>query len=453
MLEYFFNPSSVAIIGASHTPGKVGYEILKNFVEEYRGKIYPVNPNTEPILGLKVYPSVKKIPDKIDLAVIAVPAKIVPKVLRECVEKRVKAVIIISAGFSEIGEEGKKLEEKLKKIIEKKKIRVLGPNVIGVYDPFSKVDTLFLSRERLKRPKQGNIAFISQSGAVGSTILDWFASEKIGISKFISYGNALDVNEVDLLEHLYEDKKTEVIIFYLEGIKSDGKKFLEVLKKVTKKKPVIVLKAGKTEKGMRAVVSHTGSLAGSPQIYSAVFKQTKTIEAKNWEELFDYAKVFSTQPLPKGKSLLIITNGGGFGVLAADEAERQNLELKELPKKVEKKLKKRFPRYIILKNPLDLTGDATTERYRNAIKETIDYYDGIVVIVLFQVPTLDEDIVYMLGALKTKINKPLLCCVSGGEFSKKVSEKIESFGVPVFPTPERAIKAFAALVKYAESKL
>jgi acyl-CoA synthetase (NDP forming) len=356
-------------------------------------------------------------------------------------------VIIISAGFSEIGEEGKKLEEGLKKIIEKKKIRVLGPNVVGIYDSFSKLDTLFLSREKLERPKEGNVAFISQSGAVGSTILDWFASEKIGISKFVSYGNAMDINETDLLEYLGEDEKTKVIALYLEGVKN-GRRFFEVLKKVARKKPVLILKAGKTEKGSKAVLSHTGSLAGSAKIYSSAFKQAGAIEVNSWEELLDFAKAFSTQPLPKGNSLLIVTDGGGFGVLAADEAERQNLNLKDLPKEVVKKLKKVFPDYVILSNPLDLTGDATVERYREAINSAIEYYDGIIVITLFQVPTLKEEIVYMLAAMKTKVNKPILCCASGGKFTKELSEKIESFGIPVYPTPERAVKAFAALVKF-----
>jgi acetyl coenzyme A synthetase (ADP forming)-like protein len=451
MLDFIFNPASVAIIGASHTPGKIGHEILKNLVESgYKGKIYPVNPDTTPILNLKVYPSVKKIEGSVDLAVIAVPAKIVPKVLKECVDKKVKGVIIISAGFSEIGEEGKKLEEELKKIIEKWGIRVLGPNVVGVYDSFSKLDTLFLSRERLERPKEGNVAFISQSGAVGSTVLDWFASENIGISKFVSYGNAMDINEADLLEYLANDKNTKVIAVYLEGIKA-GKRFFEVLKKTAAKKPVLILKAGKTEKGKKAVLSHTGSLAGSAQIYSSAFKQARAIEVNSWEELFDYAKAFSTQPLPKGKSLLIVTNGGGFGVLACDEAERQNIELKDLPKDVEKKLRKVFPQHVILSNPLDLTGDATVERYKEAINATLAYYDGILAITLFQVPTLKEDIVYALAAIRTKSDKPILCCASGGKFTKKLSEKLESFGIPVYPTPERAVRAFAALAKYAIS--
>jgi acyl-CoA synthetase (NDP forming) len=342
-------------------PEKIGYAILENFVRGgFLGKIYPVNPDTTPIFNLSVYPSVKKIPDEVELAVIAVKAAIVPQILKECVEKKIKAVVIISAGFSEIGESGRKLEEKCKKIIERKNIRVLGPNVIGVYDSSTAVDTLFLSRDRMQRPPQGSIAFISQSGAVGSTILDWLAEEKIGISKFISYGNAMDVNEADLLEFLAEDEKTKVVVSYLEGIKSEGKKFIATAKKIAKKKPIIVLKAGKTEKGTAAVLSHTGSLAGSAKIYSSVFKQTGIIEANSFEELFDFARAFS-QPLPKGSKVAIITDGGGFGVLATDECERQKLQLPEPSKKLKQKFKKIFPSYVILNNPIDLCFSSDTE--------------------------------------------------------------------------------------------
>ncbi len=448
-LDSFFNPKSVAIIGASHTPGKVGYAIVDDFLKgNFKGKIYPVNPDTTPLLGLQVCSSVKKIPGKIDMAVIAVPAGIVPKVLEECVERNVNSVVIISAGFSETGREGKLLEDRCKKIIEKSKTRVIGPNCIGIYDAYSDVDTLFLSEERMRRPKKGNIAFISQSGAVGSTILDWLAEENIGISKFVSYGNAMDVNEVDLLNYLGEDEKTKVVAIYLEGIKSEGKKFIETVKKITKRKPVIVLKAGKTEKGTKAVISHTGSLAGSAKLYSAVFKQTGVIEAGTWEELFDFARAFSTQPLPKGNKLAIITNGGGFGVLATDEAERQNVSLPEPSDKIKNKLKKHVPPYVILHNPIDLTGDANAERYKVALEECLGgEYDGVVAITLFQVPTLEEKIVDVMTEMK-KYNKPILCCAVGSGFTKKFSEILEGKNIPVYETPERAVKSFAQMWKY-----
>jgi acetyl coenzyme A synthetase (ADP forming)-like protein len=448
-LDYFFNPKTVAIIGASHTPGKIGYEILINFVNGgYNGKVYPVNPNTEPILNLKVYPSVKKIPDKIDLGVIAVKAEIVPKVLKECVDKKVKAVVIISSGFSEIGEEGRKLEEKLKNIIKSKKIRVIGPNVIGVYDSHTKVDTLFLSREKLKRPKEGGISFISQSGAVGSTILDILAEENIGISKFVSYGNALDVNEVDLIEYLAKDRRTKVIAVYLEGIRSDGKKFMEVVKRVNKVKPIVFLKAGKSLKGIEAAASHTGSLAGSARIFSAAIKQTKALEAKDWEEFFD-AKALDLQPIPKSDSVIVITNGGGFGVLATDEAEKLGLELSNLSEKLKNRLRKDFPPYVNLKNPLDLTGDATSLRYKIALENCLKEFDGTIVITLFQVPTLDEEVVDIIISMK-KFRKPIVCCAAGSRYTKNLAERLEKNGIPVYTSPERAVRAYNFLVKRAK---
>lgn len=451
MLDKFFSPKSVAIVGASHTPGKVGYVIAENFSSGFSGNVFFVNPDPKPIFGRETYPSVKSITEDLDLVVIAVKSTIVPKILKECVEKKVEAVIIISAGFSEIGKEGKMLEDELKKIISKSKTRVIGPNVVGVFDPSTKVDTIFLPRGRMNRPKEGGISFISQSGAVGSTIIDWLSEESVGISKFISYGNAMDVNESDLLDYLANDPKTKVIAAYLEGIKSDGKKFIKSLKEATKKKPVIFLKSGKTSRGSQAAASHTGSIAGSAKIYSAVFKQFGAIEAQDWEELFDFAKAFSMQPLPKGDRLLIVTNGGGFGVLATDEAEREGLKLNPLPFDAVQKLQKVMPGYASLHNPLDLTADADSSRYEIAVEDSIKKYDGIVLITLFQVPTLDEKIIDVASSFQSH-GKPILCCGTGGSFSRKLVGEMEAKGIPVYPTPERAVRAFAALAKFAVEK-
>jgi len=326
---------------------------------------------------------------------------------------------------------------------------IITSNCIGVFVPKTKVDTMFLSRERLRRPKEGNIAFISQSGAVGSTVLDWLAKEGIGISKFVSYGNAVDLNETDFLEFLADDKDTRVIAMYLEGMKADGKKFLTTLKNTTRKKPVVVLKAGKTEKGTKAVTSHTGSLAGSARIYSAAFRQTGVIEAATWEELFDFSKALSMQPLPKNNRLIIITDGGGFGVLATDEAERQSIQLLEPTEKLKKKLKTKMPSHVILHNPIDLTGDADAERYRNALEETLgsNEYDGAVVISLMQVPTLDTKISEVIEEMK-KFGKSILACAVGSDFTERVAKSLENKGIPVFPTPERAVRAFSALWNY-----
>jgi len=453
-LEKFFNPMSVVVIGASHNPKKLGYIVFENFVREFSGRVYPVNPDTTPILGKIVYPSVKKIPDKIDLAVVVVPATIAQKVVHECVDKKIPSVIVISGGFSEIGGKGIILEQRLKKIVDgaKGKTRVVGPNCIGVFDPKTKVDTMFLSRERLRRPKEGSIAFISQSGAVGSTILDWLSHEGIGISKFVSYGNGIDANETDFLEFFAEDKDSRVIAMYVEGMKADGKRFLEVMKRVSRKKPIVVLKAGKTEKGAKAAASHTGSLAGTARIYSAAFKQSGIIEAENWEELFDFVKTFSMQPLPRGNRLAIITDGGGFGVLATDEAERQKLQVPEPSQRLKNKLKTKMPTYVILRNPIDLTGDANTERYLHTMEEMLSSkeYDGAVVVSLMQIPTLDSKVVDAIMEMK-KFGKPIVVCAVGSDYTQRVVKNLESNEIPVFPTPERAVRAFTALWNYKKT--
>jgi len=276
-MKTFFSPKSVAIIGASRDTQKLGYVVLENFVKgKFRGKIYPVNPNAKSILGKKAYPTVIDVKDSIDLAVIIVPAQIVPLVLTDCVKKQIPSVVIISGGFSEVG--NIRLENELQRVLKGSSTRIIGPNCLGVFDASTDTDTLFLSRSRLRRPKSGSIAFISQSGAVASTMIDWLAYQDIGISKFISYGNALDVNEADLVDFLSKDTQTNAIAVYLEGAK-DGRALLTAAKK--SEKPVIVLKAGKTDVGSKAVVSHTGSLAGAAEVYSGAFKQAGIIEANS----------------------------------------------------------------------------------------------------------------------------------------------------------------------------
>jgi len=448
-MQTFFTPKSIAVIGASRDPSKLGYIIFSNFANFGFKKLYPINPNADEVLGIKCYKSILDVKEKIDLAVIAVPAKTVPQVLEECVKKKTPSVIIISSGFSEAGEDGFKLEQQLKQIIAKSKTRVIGPNCIGIYDAYSQVDTLFLPRERCGRPKKGNISFISQSGAVGSTILDVLYSRGIGISKFISYGNGMDISERDLIEFLSKDKTTKVIIAYLEGLKSDGRKFLQTVKRV--KKPIIALKAGKGKKGGQAVSSHTGSLAGSSKIYSAAFKQFGIIEAENWEELLDYALAFSTQPIPRGNRVAIITDGGGFGVLAADEVERLGLALPEPSQQLKEKLLARMPSYVSLHNPIDLSGDADAERYNTALKECLasKEYDAVILITLFQVPTLEDKVIdYIIKAKSFK--KPIIVCSVGSSFSEGRNKRLLEAGIPVYPTPERAVKALNALVKFSK---
>jgi len=436
----FFAPSSVAVIGASRHKGKVGYEILRA-LSGFRGKVYPINPSARRIAGLKVYPSVLDVPDKIDLAIIAVRAPIVPVVLQECVQKGIPAVVIISGGFKEIGAAGAALEEKCAQIIAGSATRVIGPNCIGVFNPTAKLDMLFLSPDRLARPKAGKIAFISQSGAVGSAVLDWLAAEGIGLSKFVSYGNAMDIDESDLIEYLAADPDTAVITMYLEGVK-DGRKFLRVAKAC--KKPIIVLKAGKSARGVAAVASHTGSLAGEAAVYSGAFRQAGIIEAADFEQLFDYAKALAMQPRATGQKILIVTDGGGYGVLATDEAEKVGLNLARPSSAAVAALRKALPPHAILHNPVDVTGDTNAERYKLVLNRLLPEYDGAIVITLFQVPLLEPKVVDVIAAAQ-KFRKPLVACATGGPYTKKLACALESKGVPVYPTPERAVRAMGVL--------
>ena len=448
----FFSPESVAVIGASRHPGKIGHEILWNFARGfYEGKTFPINPHSENILELKTHKSVLDVPDKVDLAIIAIPAEGVAGALKECVQKKIPAVVIISGGFAEVGEDGKEREEELKKIVKNSNTKVIGPNCVGVFDSKTQVDTLFLSRSRLLRPKKGNIAFVSQSGAVGTTIMDYLAANGLGLSKFISYGNQVDVDETNLLEFLGKDDETKVIAAYIEGLK-DGQKFLDVARKL--KKPLIVLKAGKTAHGSQAVVSHTGALAGSAEIYSGAFKQVGVLEARNWEELFDYAKAFSMQPIPHGNKIAVVTDGGGFGVLATDAAEKNNLILLEPSRKLLQKFNG-FPAHASLKNPIDLTGDADVERYKLAVESCLasDEFDAVIVITLFQVPALSANVDDALIELSRRYNKTIVACAAGSHYTQQLVRKLESGGIPVYPTPERAVGALRAMLKYKNFKV
>ncbi len=445
-LDCFFKPKSVAVVGVSRSPGKFGHIIFENFLKsEYKGGVYPVNPKSEEILGKKCYPSVKKIPGKVDLAVIAVPAAEVGDVVSECAAKKVGAAVIISAGFSEIGKPG--LE---KKIAESAKgMRIIGPNVIGIFDSHSHVDTIFNPMHRQERPPEGSISFISQSGAFGAAIMDWSASEGIGLSKFISIGNRLDVDEVDMLEYLAEDRHTRAIALYLEGAKR-GRALFETLRKTTKRKPVVVLKAGRTKEGSSAASSHTGSMAGESDIYTGMLKQSGAIEATSLEELFEFSKALACQPLPKGSRVAVVTNGGGFGVMCADAIVENGLMLAALSKKTIAAVRRHVPDYIIVSNPMDLTGDADCRRYETALKAVLhdSGVDAVIVVLLLQISALESRVVDLLAGLKSR--KPMLVCSTGGEFTNIHKKMLEKRGIPAYSSPERAAKAMLALVSYSK---
>ncbi len=442
-MNNFFNPTSVAVIGASRDPRKLGHIVLENMLLDFKGEIYPINPEAEFILGKKCYKSLLDIEGKVDLAIIITPANTVPKIIEDCSKKFIDSVIILSAGFSEIG--NIKDEEKIRKF---EKIRILGPNCIGIYNAENGLDTLFTKRHRQERLKKGSISFISQSGAFGVAMMDIAASEHIKMSKFVSIGNRIDIDEIDLLNYLNNDKQTKTLAMYIEGTKR-GEDLIKILKKI--KHPLIVLKAGKTKQGMAAVQSHTASLAGESEIYSSLFRQTGVIEAENIDELFDFSKALDLQSLPKGKRVQIITNGGGFGIIAADAIENCHLELSKLSEASKSKIKKSVPNYISINNPLDLTGDADSQRYKLAIETCLKdkNIDALLLIVLFQLSTLDSTMIKIISDTK-KYKKPVVLCSLGGEFTEIYKKILEESGIPTYPTPDRAAAALAALVKRSE---
>ncbi len=448
-LRPMLKPRSVAIIGASRDPDKVGHVILQNYLNEgYGGKIYPVNKNADEILGLKTYKSVLDIKDHIDLAVIAVPAMIVPSVMEECGKAKVKTAIVVSGGFAEIGNVD--LQKQLRDIADKYGIVTLGPNCLGVMDPRSRVDTLFLPTYKLSKAEIGGVSFMAQSGAVGSTILDLIGGEGFGLSKFISYGNAAQVDEVDILNYLMNDEETKVIIMYIEGIKR-GKEFIEVAKKAGAKKPVIVLKAGKTAAGTKAAHSHTAALAGDYEVQESIFRQAGFIIAEDLSDLLYCAKIFASEPAPKGQNVAIVTNGGGAGVLTTDAiASSAVLNIAEFTDESKEALRKVMPPLVNITNPLDLAGDAGEKRYGDAMEilEKDENIDMIIVIMLFQTPGADSASAAKMIEFKDRSDKPMIAISIGSEYTQMHKRMMESAGLPVYDSPADAAEALAALYKY-----
>ncbi len=434
-MKSLFYPKTIAVIGASQHTHKVGNVIFRNLLKDFR--VIPINPNTKEILGKKTFPSVKKVKEKIDLAVITTKAQLVPKIMEECGRKKIKNIIIISSGFKETG--NIKLETKVKTILNKYKITCIGVNCLGILNTENNLDTLFLPQNKLKRPKKGNISFICQSGAIGAAILDLYSEQDYGFAKFISYGNATNTDESDLLNYLNKDKKTKVICMYIEAVQN-GKKFIKTINKI--KKPIIILKGGKTKKGIEAALSHTGSLAGNSKIYSAVFKQNRIIEANSIEELFDIAKIFSKLKKPKGKKILVITNGGGYSIITSDEIDKSKLELAELSPQTRMALKKTMPKTVNIRNPLDLVGDATTKRYEKAIKlaNKDKNINILLIIILYQTSTLTQDITDII--IKNN-KKPTIVIATGGNKTEIIKRKLERHNIPCYGFPKNAVTSLS----------
>ncbi|MBO8174312.1 MAG: CoA-binding protein [Thermococcus sp.] len=449
--DYFFKPKAIAVIGASNDPLKLGYEVFKNLKKYKDGKVYPVNVKDEVVQGVKAYKNVKDIPDEVDLAVIVVPKKFVKQTVIDCGEKGVKGIVLITAGFGETGEEGKREERELVEIAHKYGMRIIGPNCVGIMNTHNDMNATFIMDA-----KKGDIAFVSQSGALGAGIVYKTVKEGIGFSKFISIGNMADVDFSELMEYLADDPESKAIALYIEGIK-DGRKFMEAAKKVTKKKPVIVLKAGKSESGARAASSHTGSLAGSYKIYEAAFKQTGILVANTIDEMLSMARAF-TQPLPKGNKVAIMTNAGGPGVLTADEIDRHGLKLANLKEETMQKLREFLPPMAAVKNPVDMIASARGEEYYKTAKllledENVDMLIAICVVPTFAGMTPTEHAEGVIRAVKEVNNgKPVLALFMAGYVSEPAKELLEKEGIPVYERPEDVGIAAYALWEIARRK-
>jgi acetyl coenzyme A synthetase (ADP forming)-like protein len=447
-LGHIFEPDSIAVIGASPTTGKLGHVILKNILDaSFQGKIYPVNPKYKEVLGLRCYPDVRSIPGKVDLAVFAIPAEVIPGVMEQCGRKGVKGAIVLSAGFGEIGR--KDLDEKLSKIVKKYGIALVGPNCLGALDPSRRLDTLFFPFYKLGRPRIGDISFVTQSGAVGSCIVDMAAHFGIGFAKFVSYGNGLTIDEADFIEYFGSDPHTKQIILYLEGTR-DGKKLFEVLKRVGKKKPIIILKAGKVGGASQAALSHTGNIAGNYTAYQAAFRQAKVIEVNTLAELFHVVNAFS-QPLPKGNRVAVLTDGGGLGVLSADAIEAEGLSLAELSPATVEAIKDVLPPYGNVGNPIDLIADSGPGEYKKALDALLadKNVDSIIVIVLFQAPALDSSILDIVVSASEQGKKPIFAVAVGGDYTNESRKVWDRYGIPSYDSPDFAVRALKKFTDYS----
>jgi acetyltransferase len=451
-IESIMSPRSIAVVGATNRPGSVGLAVFRNiFNAGFEGVLYPVNLKAKSVQSVKAYPALMDIPDEVDLVVIIVPAETVCSVMGEAGKKGVKGAIVISAGFREIGGRGVELENCLKEAVRKYDIRLVGPNCLGVINNNEKVrmNASFAT----KMPKAGNIAFISQSGALCTAVLDYAEGRNIGFSKFVSFGNKTDVNETDLLRYLKDDPDTDVILMYLEDI-TNGREFLETAREITWEahKPMLAIKSGRSAEGARAAASHTGSLAGSDSAYDALFYQSGILRVEGVDELFNRAIAFAKQPIPKGNRIAIVTNAGGPGIMATDAAVRHNLEIATFSEKTKQELKKVLPPTASIKNPVDVIGDATHERYEAAIRYVLmdEDVDGAIVILAPQAMTDVLETAEIVPRVVKGIDKPVLCSFMGIVDVSEGVQYLEKHNIPNYAFPEAAVRSMASMAFYGK---
>ncbi len=443
MLEEIFAPQSVAVVGASPDPSRLGHRVLKNVIDNgFQGRIYPIHPTAKVVLGQTAYSSVAAVPDDVELAVLVIPPQHVLNVAEECGQKGVRGLVVITAGFKEVGGEGVKLEQQLVAIVQRYGMRMVGPNCLGVIDTISHLNASFAAL----MPADGEIAFMSQSGAVCTAILDWSKEANIGFSRFVSLGNKSDVDEVALLQAWGNDPQNKVILAYLEGI-SDGPGFIQAARDVTKRTPVIAIKSGTTAAGTRAISSHTGSLAGSESAYESAFGQSGIIRARTMEQLFDFALVFAYQPLLTGPRVAIVTNAGGPGIIATDAIERDGLQMAEFSPATISHLQANLPPTANVYNPIDVIGDAKADRYRTGIEVALADPNVDAVLVLFtpQAGSEAEATVEAMAELSANQSKPIVASFMGAYSIKPALKLLNQYKIPNYEFPERAVASLAAM--------
>lgn len=454
-MDLFFNAKSVALIGASPEVGKIGNSVMESLVKhDYKGKVYPVNAKGYPeIMGVKAYKNLMDIEDPVDVVIVTVDLKFVPDLLVECGKKNIHNMVIISGGGKELGGERAAIEKRVQDLSRELKVRIIGPNCIGIFNGENRLDCAFQGHLRMLRPKQGNVSFLSQSGTVGIAFME--TSDTFGLSKMISYGNRSDVDEADMIHYLAQDPSTNVIGLYVEGL-GDGRKFMNSAKNVIKQyqKPIVVFKNGRSTKGAKQAASHTGSLGGSFAVISGAFEQTGIISVDSYEELTSALKALTWQPVPKGNKIAMVTNGAGPIIAAIDNFERLNLELAKLSDQTMKSFKEHYPATYVIGNPCDVTGSASADDYRFAIQAFLDdpNVDIVMPWFVFQDDPLEEKIVDILGDFQKQKKKPILIGAMGGPFTEKISKKIEDFNIPVYQSVITWITAAGSLAKWHKIK-
>ncbi|MDD5010008.1 MAG: CoA-binding protein, partial [Syntrophorhabdaceae bacterium] len=447
-IKAMFNPKTVAVIGASDEEGSVGRALMENLLLSDKRKIFPVHPKKEVILGLETYHYIADIPEHIDLAIISTPAATVPGIVEECGKAEVEGVTIISAGFKEIGEEGKKLEQEIIEIRKRYGMRIIGPNCIGIIRPNIGLNASFLETN----PGKGNIAFISHSGALGGAILDWAVNSHIGFSMFASLGSMIDVDFGDLIDFLGEDYQTRSIMLYMEGV-GNAKKFMSAARGFARNKPIVIVKPGRFTESARAAHSHTGVMAGDDQVYNAAFKRSGVIRVKEFADLFHAAEVLDSQYLPKGQRLAIVTNAGGFGVLATDALMDLGGQLAVLSEKSISELDSFLPPFWSKGNPVDVLGDADRDRYVKAVRVCLSdtNIDGLLAIYAPQAILRPDILAEAIVEASKQTSKPIITAWIGGESAQKGRHIFLRSNIPTYDNPEDAVKTYLYMYKYSRN--